>query len=235
MKICIATMIWKRPEVFRIWATGVQRLIDTFKEVNFTVVVAGSEGDVSRKLVEEFDFHYLETPNKPLGRKANLRIQECRKFHPDYVLFLGSDDLMSNKTFEFIYDKAKKGYDEIASMDLYIYDSITDTMVYTPGYLNHRKGECMAVGRMIRRSVLEASGWHLWDNDINKFLDGSAKKRLNNLVKERYYYYLKENGLFIVDIKSGNNISTFMIRENYEILHTNELMRIKEYKLIKEL
>lgn len=233
MKVVITTLVWKRPEIFEIWATAVCRMINEFPSVEFDVLVAGSEGETSKQMVEFYGFDYLETPNSPLGLKANLRLQACKKYNADYILFLGSDDLMSNEAFEFIYIQMLQGYDEIAPMDLYIYDTKSDTLVYSCGYTNHRRGERLAIGRAIKCDLFHQMGWTLWDGGINKSLDGSAKKRLDRCIKNPCYYWLKSNGLMIVDIKSEMNISPFKIRENHTVVDTKELEQMEEHKMIR--
>ena len=200
-------MIWKRPDVFKVWAVAVQRIITTFTKINFEVLIAGSEGMVSKKIVDAWKWHYLETPNQPLGLKANIRLKACKKLKPDYVLFLGSDDIMSIPTFRFILNKIKQGFDEIAPMDLYIYDVQSKRLVYSRGYTNHRKGERLAIGRVIHKDVLNKINWTMWSNDKNRNLDGNSKSLLNGAVKKPYYYWLKENNLIIIDIKTDVNLN----------------------------
>ncbi len=223
MKIVITTLIWKRPEVFKIWAVAVQRIISEFPDIDFEVLIAGSEGRVSKKITDAWKWHYIETPNQPLGLKANIRLKACKKLKPDYVLFLGSDDIMSIKTFAFILKKIKKGFDEIAPMDLYIYDAPSKTLVYSQGYINHRKGERLAIGRAIHKDVLDRIGWTMWDSTRDRNLDGSSKGLLNSVVKNPYYYWLKKNNLMIVDIKTEINLSVFQIRNNHTIIDTKKL------------
>ncbi len=235
MKIVITTMIWKRPEVFKIWAVAVQRIISEFPDIDFEVLIAGSEGRVSKKITDAWHWHYLETPNQPLGLKANLRLQACQKLKPDYVLFLGSDDIMSIKTFTFILKKMKQGFDEIAPMDLYIYDALSKRLVYSRGYINHRKGERLAIGRAIHKDVLDKINWTMWSNVLSRNLDGNSKTLLNGVVRNPYYYWLKENNLMIVDIKTEVNLSKFQLRDNHTIVGTELLNQFPESHIITNL
>lgn len=235
MKIVITTMIWKRPNVFRVWATAVTRIIKTFKDQEFEVLVAGSEGNKSKKLADSWGFHYLETPNQPLGLKANLRLKTCEKLNPDYVLFLGSDDLMCTDTFSFILDKMKKGFDEIAPMDLYLYKVINGMLIYSEGYINHRKGERLAIGRALHKDVLNRINWKMWSNDIKIGLDGNSRNHLDGHVKNPHYYWLKENNLMIVDLKTEVNLSKFRLRENHYVIDNTLLNKLPELELINSL
>lgn len=53
MKVCIAPMVWKRPQVFDVHVRAIELLKATFDTVEFDVFCVGSEGEVSRKRVEE--------------------------------------------------------------------------------------------------------------------------------------------------------------------------------------
>ncbi len=233
MKVVITTMIWQRPAITSIWCEAVKRLIKSFPQVEFNVLVAGSEGVHSRTLIEWHGFDYIETPNAPLANKANLRLQACKKYNADYILFLGSDDVMNNKTFEFILSKMQKGFDEIAPMDLYIYDTVSKTLVYSRGYINHRKGERLAIGRAVKCSVLDRVGWSMWKPGLNTSLDGSSREKLNKHIRNPYYYWLKANGLMIIDIKSKVNMGKFVIRKNHTVVPNDNLNLMEEHKLIR--
>jgi len=137
MKVVIATMIWQRPEVFKVWAACAMTIIKLFPEIHIEVVVAGSEGRKSRELVEGFGFLYVEVKNEPIGRKANRRLMACEKLNPDYVLFLGSDDVVSPKAFNYLYRLMQLGVDEIVNMDLYYYDTRSKIAVHSIGFINY--------------------------------------------------------------------------------------------------
>ena len=214
MRIVFHTMIWQRHEIFKFWAKNILSLIAAFPKVEILAVVAGSEGRKSKKLVESYGFHYVEAPNMPLGKKANFGLLRCKDLKPDYVLFLGSDDLVSIKTFRYLLKRMKEGYDEICNMDLYLYDIASCTTIYSCGYTNKRKGEPMGVGRCLSRKILNKIKWDLWENIRNKGLDGSSWRGLEKIKHSRYTYWLKKEKLMIVDIKSQQRITSFKIRSN---------------------
>ena len=235
MRIVITTLIWKRPKLVNVWCKAIQRIINSFPEVDIVVLVAGSEGDKSRNLIESHGFDYIETPNQPLSNKANRRLIACKNYKSDYVLFLGSDDFINNKTFDFILDKMKIGHDEIAPMDLYYYDTVSKSFVYCEGYTNHRKGEQLAIARSVTRDVLNKIGWQMFDPNKTKGLDSGSKKRLKSAVQNPYYYSIKENDLFILDVKTETNITKFQRRSNQHNVSIEKLSYLEEHHLIKSL
>ena len=100
MKIAIVTAVWKRPEVFKFFARGVHKLIESFPSIQFEVIVTGSEGTQSEQMVTTEGFHYIEIPNEPLAEKHNSSLKKAKQLKPDYVLCLGSDDIISPGLFE---------------------------------------------------------------------------------------------------------------------------------------
>lgn len=238
MKIVITTLLWKRYDLFDIWAQVILNIICNFanQQVKISVVVAGSENQVSKKLVEQYGFEYIETPNTPLSRKANLRLQKCKELNPDYILFLGSDDLISCKTFKYLLKQMRKGYDAIYNMDLYIYDTISGIASYNKEYSNHREGEPKAPGKCFSKRLLNKLRWKLWDENLSRNLDGNLQKSLKKVKHSRHLYWLKKEKLMIVDIKDKNSITPFssIPEENYIEINSNQILNQfpQGYKLL---
>ena len=204
-------MIWKRPEVFRIWGHNMSRLADKY---GLTIAVTGSEGEVSRNLANEFSMCYHEWPNSPLGEKANQRLKFAGALNPDFVWLMGSDDIFTEKTVEYYLKKINQGYDEIASLDLYYYHY--GDVIYSHGYQGKRLGEPIAPGRMLSARVLDHYGWEMWNSSENKFLDGHVRNRVDQLDIKRHYFKHVEQGTCMMDIKTNENMTPYKLRSNYE-------------------
>jgi len=177
MRIAITTMLWGRHDLFRVWAIGIHRIINTFPSIDWVVTVAGSEGRESELLVRSCGFEYIETPNEPIGRKANMRLQFTKMYKPDYVLFCGSDDFFCNSAIKLYCGLIKKGYNEIAPLDIY-YLTPEKQIAYSHGYQGARKGEPVAVGRMLSSKILDKLDWRLWDDSEDMYLDGHSRDKI---------------------------------------------------------
>lgn len=211
-KIVIGTLLWKRHEVFRVWA---EALIDAATEP-YGVVVAGSEGDISRELVESYGFSYVETPNRPLGAKANTRLAACRELDPDYVVLCGSDDIVSPQTFAHYRNLAADGIDEVTINDIYYFNAHTQQMAYSRGYENHRRGEPVAPWRMLSRRLCEALEWSAWDPEALHSLDTHSAARLSAIPHREHRIHVRDEGLFVCDIKCSDNLTAWKMRPNWE-------------------
>jgi hypothetical protein len=215
--------MWRRPEVFRIFATGVNRLKSKFDIITLSV---GSEHQESLKLCRDFGINYCEYPNKPLGAKFNAGMLAMREFRPDYVTIMGSDDLLSTETFAKIWNYCEQGVEMVGFLDLYFFDLLTGKLVYWPGYGNRgtkadsaRKGEAIGLGRTLSARVLDKMSWQPWKSDIDMSLDWYMTQRLKVLRVKPKIFTLKENNLFAVDLKSNENIC-------YTMLYTCEEMSV---------
>ena len=79
MKIAIVTAVWKRHEIFELFAKGIHEL-EKINGVEIVTVVAGSERELSKNLVEKHNFLYIEIPNQPLAEKVNAPLLIAKDF-----------------------------------------------------------------------------------------------------------------------------------------------------------
>src|SRR5688500_3149553 len=123
MRLAIVTGVWKRPEVFEMFAEGVKLLQSHFSDrLEIVVCVAGSEGKASQEMVRKHkNFFYTEHSNKPLGVKMNVACLLAKRMSPDYCLMMGSDDIIGVDLMEEYLIQMQKGIDYIYLMDCYFF------------------------------------------------------------------------------------------------------------------
>jgi glycosyltransferase involved in cell wall biosynthesis len=102
-KILTFTPAWQRAEILEICLTGLKRL----KEYNPEKFEITPFFIVSEKQTEEqvkrFGFNTFFYKNQPLGEKKNAGLNYALKnFTFDYVMELGSDDLIANEYLDFV-------------------------------------------------------------------------------------------------------------------------------------
>lgn len=200
-KILILTCIWKRHEIFEIFKENIKILQ---KKYNIDLLVVGSEGEVSKNLCK--DFYYVESENQPLSNKWNNGIKYAKQLEWDYLLILGSDDVVND--LQFYYDNIKKGYNFIGALDCWTYNTLNDSVYYFGGYKNYRAGESVGAGRLISRTIIEQMNYSLWDNGLKRSLDFSFEKRLNDIpfVKKKLFIG-KHEGIINLGIYTNENIT----------------------------
>lgn len=218
MRVAIVTAMWQRPDVFDIFGRNTLKLVHECKQLEINVFVAGSEGDVSRNLAESFGFEYVETPNAPLFNKWNVAVQLAREWEPDYVLMMGSDDVMSAAMLRRYFAPMRSRFDLIGSLDWFFYDLPSGRAVHWRGYTGDRRGKLCGAGRMLSRSLLDRLEWQPWQAQVDgEGMDGTMMKRLAQ-VGLYTNKAIQTNGELAVDIKSEVSITPFALwRNSWEI------------------
>jgi len=82
-----------RLEVLRVFLNGLQRLFDRHKDIEWLPFGVYSD-DREGEILKRYGVRSLKFCNKYLGRKKNAGMRELLKLDWDYVLELGSDDLI---------------------------------------------------------------------------------------------------------------------------------------------
>ena len=218
-KILIATVMWKRHHILELFVNNNKKYGD--------ILVVGSEGEKSEKLVNQLGCFYLECPNEPLGRKLNKRVEWFLKNDGyTHIIFLGSDNLISEEIFLNIKEMVKY-YDIISWKDIYMLDYDNLNILYSCGYKNKRRGEPLAPGRCISKEFIKKNNT-LWDSSIKKYPDGKIWNKIKNHRNQIILSCKEINGV-ILDIKTDENINSFnKIKNNNNLEFSNIDSKIYE-------
>ena len=161
-------------------------------------------------MVEAHGFEYIETPNSPLSNKMNATSLAAKG--SDYVICMGSDDIIHPKLMEQYLVWMQQGYDFIGSTDYYFYDLENNKALYWGGYIDKkRKGETVGAGRIFSKKLMNDCNWMLWADGVDSGLDSTSKVNIKGKVKT---FSLRSLGLFAVDLKSSTNITPFKLWKN---------------------
>lgn len=220
MKISLITGVWKRPEVFKMFAKGVRHLTDNL-DIDLNVIVAGSEGKTSKKLVEDEGFIYIEMPNEPLSTKMNATALIAKELGSDYVLCMGSDDVMSVELMQEYIKWMELGYDFIGVLDFYFYDTVSGRALYWGGYRErYRRGVTCGAARCVSSSLMDKWDWQPWKLGHDDYLDNSMEGRIQGKQK---ILSLKSLKMYALDIKSSTNMTPFERWGNTRFIDANIL------------
>lgn len=170
------------------------------------MLVCGSQGKRSKELVAQYGFDYTEAPNYPLGKKWNTGLKVTEGLKWDYLLILGSDDLINIHLLERLILEAEAGHNLVGILDFYVADVEHTKAYYWPGYNGKRKGESVGAGRLIKREIIEATNYYLWTDHKNKGLDRGMYKRLQNAGGKPFNFKTLHTNCRLVDLKTKYNI-----------------------------
>lgn len=142
--VLIFLAAWKRPAITEICFMGIARLKARFPIETMCVI---SEEDMI-PLCEKYGINWTFYKNDPLGEKKNHGLNEAMKLKWDYLLEIGSDDLVKDELIEK-YSEYFGKYEMFGTKDSAI--------------INSKNGKCMrlvsdtpyGLGRCISRKILE--------------------------------------------------------------------------------
>lgn len=150
-------------------------------------------------LCEKYDIRWKMYKNEPLGEKKNFGISEALKLDWDYLIEIGSDDVLKDEYLEAIKP-------ELGKRDFFGINHVI--------YINSEDGACrrfatrhsFGMGRVMSRKLIETVG-KLWDDKKDRGMDNGSNfkiQRVGFLDKQiRTTYPLG------IDIKSAVNIWPF--------------------------
>lgn len=223
MKICIITAVWKRPEVFKIFAESIKLL-----KGDIVVCVVGSEGDKSRKMVESYGFQYTEAPNKPLGVKWNQAAILASQTDADYYLLMGSDDIINQSFLDWYIKLAQKGYEYIYVTDGYFYDTVSAKSLYWSGYkksvYRSELRRALGCGKMLSKRLMIKASWRPWETHVDRGLDNSFNNKMRLSTKYSIGVRCEGSDRCILDIKSSTNMTPFAKWENCKWVDSKEML-----------
>jgi len=235
LTLVMLTCVWKRPKLTKIILSYYSKLKEEVKNiVNLEFVAVGSEGNKSRKICEDAGFHYFEHENQPISGKWQHGLEMTKKYNPDAVIIMGSDDIITKEIINFYIEKINLGYLLVGIKDFYIYESTLKKLAHWRGYgkLNdaHRMDETIGLGRCLARPLLDQIKFDVWGGlELERNLDGAMTNRLKKFgifpISEDNCPIIKNNGNllrighvgykldeidgFAIDIKSKTNVTNF--------------------------
>ena len=196
MKIGIITANYDRPHVFRMWCASIKRLRGVYGDI--PVVVTSEKEDIP--ICEEYDITHVVCKNKPLSRKFNRSMLAMKKYDPDYVMVLGSDDIVSNDLFGKIRDEAERGYSVIAISNIYYFSPYVSR-----NFVKFSSTRLLGVCRTVHKKILSSVDWTPWNWDRGHGLDANM---WNNIRDHVLGDIMIVDGM-VVDVKTKINMNSY--------------------------
>jgi hypothetical protein len=236
-RVVFLTCTFGRTKVSEIYKQNLINLENCFhKKYIFQNVIVDSENSNKYLFADDKRFEYYNYSNQPLSNKFNFGCKMLREVDFDYVIILGSDDIIDNNVFTLYDENMDKSFDIIGMLDVYIFDPKQLKAYYWGGYPKKHKrfGESVGMGRCLSKKIVENLNYELWEDGLNKSLDKSMMKRIQSLSQSisisSSYFRIKEVGV-ACDIKTKNNITKLD-----EFLPISELITDRNlYNYIKNL
>jgi hypothetical protein len=199
LKFGIVTINYLRPLVLRLWLASMDRLRSQFG--SFPVVcVSGAE---DKTICDQHKVSHLALPNKPLSDKWNAGFLFMKATDIDYVIILGSDDIMSNEYMERAIEAMNTDIRLIYTKEIYFYSAMKD---YTGQLFHYVHRNPLGVGRCIHYSIMEKINWTPYTYPKNYGMDAVLTKAVS-----LYIHKSREIKGPIVDVKTRVNMNSIRI------------------------
>jgi hypothetical protein len=194
--IGIAVTNFGRNNILRIFCAGVRRLRED-TNLPIPAVCCGDIGGAD--ICREYGIEHIEQGNKPLTEKFNTACHAL-KGRVDYVMVMGSDNVLSTETFLRIQAEAEQGTDLIGLSDVYFYgmDDITTGQLF---HFTHTT--VLGVGRTIKASVLDNLNWKPWTEPRDRGIDSVMLTAVRPYVKTSKLLI----GGHVFDLKTSMNLN----------------------------
>jgi len=192
--------------------TAVRRLRTQWAPHEVVVYVAGDE-EKHRDLAAGQDFvRFVEAENNPLGAKLNAASIAAYQDDVDYLLTLGSDNIVSPVMAEEYLRLMNAGVAYVGLSSLFIVDAVWVRAAKFIAYRSvHRLGEPMGPGKLLRGDLVSHLQGCLWHPYMSKGLDWSMTQQLKlrfDVPPEPVMLGCSRDQ-FVVDIKTRSNMWSF--------------------------
>lgn len=151
-------------------------------------------------LCEKYDVRWYMYKNDPLGEKKNVGLERAYKLDWDYMIELGSDDVL--KTELLTAYTPHFGHKDVIGIGDFI-------MINTEDGACRRiteRASAYGIGRAISRKVFDKVGTAIWPWSANSLLDNRSTFFLN---RHGFMDTRLVNGPYAIDLKSAENIWPF--------------------------
>lgn len=197
VKLLVYLAVWKRPKITEICFMGLNRL-RKIKGYDINVLAVISEEEMI-PLCEKYNVNWVMHLNTPLGRKKNFGLKHALKFDWEYLIEIGSDDLLKDEILDLY--KPYLGKAPVIGLTSLCFINSEDLACR---FYSSRSG--FGAGRAIQRKVIEKMGT-LWKDHLTHGLDNSS-----TFAMARYGFMerrIQAKKPLVIDIKSEVNIWKF--------------------------
>ncbi|MFW6225595.1 MAG: hypothetical protein ACOC3V_01385 [bacterium] len=223
-KISICTPFYKKHEVTDFTFNYYKNLKEELKnKIEIILIAVGSEGEKSKKIAENNEYHYIEYPNSPLSQKSNQLYLKSKEFNVDACLKIDSDSILLKDVFYLYNDLISQNVDYFGFLDEYyiMKKNVYHWLGYNENNGPNRIGEPCGVGRFLSNDLLNKLDWKPFgDYEKDSGMDGILTKRIKLLdLKKRFSFSNKKVFQLKTDTQITNNRLLLInsVKENIDV------------------
>lgn len=205
-KISIVTAVHGREHLWDLFTIGVMNLKDEFEYLYEVEVVVACSTEKERLYFYRRGFTALLTGNEWLGKKWNDAIQHAYLSGSDYILMIGSDDVISPDIVDLYAPYIDNQVPAFWTQSMLTLNWDTDEIKHFKGYKRYQNLG-IGAGKMISKEALENSKGRPSEEEIERGLDSSIEARIRQDGFESKV--IRKPKPYILDIKGEDNLNKF--------------------------
>lgn len=161
-------------------------VLNYLNKLDFRKIVVVYSLPDEKKTAKKYDkVSAVFSPNLPVSKKWQKGVEHSRKFNPDGVMILGSDDIITPGYLDYVKKQISDNYDYISNKRWYsTYLTNNNFYVGEFRYLKERV-DGLGSGRVYSKRVLDKLKWKLYNFNKNKSLDGTSYKLAEKHIKKK--------------------------------------------------
>jgi len=200
MTFGVLTINNRRPTVLNLFLASMRRLR---KEVGIDFPVVCVSGVEDKKICAQYGVHHITQANKPASEKWNTGLCFLQTLNLDYVLILGSDDIMSTDLLRAYITEMEKDVDLIGLNEIFVYDGDGKTRGALRRYTSTK---VLGVGKMLNKRILDKVEWRGWASSHPRSwgMDGLLARNTDKHIRTKSMV----SGV-VVDVKSADSLNKF--------------------------
>lgn len=196
MRLGICTINHGRQKILHLYLASIKRLRENVEDEIVVVVVSGEE---DKDLCGRYDVHHITRPNKPTSVKWDVGCAWLREQEVNYVMILGSDDVVSTPLMLNILHEMRNGYSVIGIKEIFFYGTYGR---YNGLLLRFICKKISGVAKTISKEIMDKIDWKICYIERNHGMDALITKRTRPHIKTEKIV----EGI-CVDVKSEHNMN----------------------------
>ena len=203
-KILWYTAMHGRHEVVEIMLAAFQECKRTWKHDLDMDIFITATSDEDCQFLDDRNIFHTRKENKPIGRKFSQGLNEALALNWDYVMVLGSDDVIHPDLFAYYIPQIEDGNKYFGTDTICILDPPTKRAKHFTIPPNNRIGVC-GPGRMIHRDIVKHFNGYLWPAE-DRGLALFSNMRITSYAELKTVTLQDSDWPLMWDVKSDSNI-----------------------------
>lgn len=223
--ITVLTGVNERPEAFKLFCMNFYGLNPRPR-----VIVGGPPNSPCEAIARSYGFTYYYNPKQPgaskdgpLGRKINNITEFAAQKPTDFYLYMGMDDLMSQKMWGFYNNYSGE---RLALADYYFYDVHSKQALHWKGYGANRKNHPIGAGDLISHGAMAKAKFRPLIDTSARWSEFQTHGKMNALGVKTDLMKIADVGGLSLDLKTGDNINKFTVWANSVKLPYDEMIKL---------